>query len=109
MAGTDRPLRLVDRWFLWGAAGVGYTMAAGFLAMRLDLIGIYLALAATAFGVFAVGYRTRHQRVLAEPPPGFEPTGERVPNPPGGEWLEVWHSGIRRVYVRAGAPPDERV
>lgn len=81
-------------------------MAAGFFAVRLDLIGSYLALAGTAFGVFALGYRRRHQRVLAEPPPGFEATGERVPNPPGDEWVEVWHSGIRRVYVRAARPSE---
>lgn len=98
---------LVDKLLVRGIGTLSGIGAAIFLAIGLPLIALYLALAGAAFWGFSLGWKARHERVLDEPPPGWRPTGERYPNPGGPDPVEVWFSGIRRVYVRRSSQAEE--
>ncbi len=99
MAGKDRPLTLFDRRWLRALSVLSWLGSALCFGDRLPVIAIYLALSGFAFLTTSLGFNRRHQNVLTAPPQGYEPTGERYPNPPGGNMVAVYHRGIHRLYV----------
>ncbi len=99
MAGKSGPLTLFDRRWLRSLSVLSWLGSAIFFVDRLPLVGIYLGLAGFAFLMASLHFDRRYHRVLPSPPEGYEPTGERYPNPPGGNSVAVYHQGIRRVYV----------
>jgi hypothetical protein len=93
--------RLMDRRLL---EGIGVLAVVGGVAFFLDAIpaiGVYLVAAGLIFLGFSQSMKRRYGTVLTAPPDGYRFTGERLPNPPDGGYVEVWHRGIARVYVQA--------
>ncbi len=90
---------LVDRTLVRATGIVSLVGGLIFLAIGVPSISYYLIPAGIIFLAFTVNWKARYENVLDEPPKGYEPTGEVYPNP-GGQPVEVWHLGIRRVYVR---------
>ncbi|WP_053958908.1 hypothetical protein [Sulfobacillus thermosulfidooxidans] len=89
----------VDQIIVRGAGALAIVGGIIFFAIGVPQIGYYLVPVGIVFLAFTIGWKARYERVLDDPPPGYEPTGEVYVNP-GGPPVEVWHSGIRRVYVR---------
>ena len=106
MARKTRPLKLMDQRLLQAVSILSFLGGALFFLDRLALIGGYLVLASIVFMAASYRFNRRYQRVLEHPPAGYEFTGERVPNPPDGVYVEVWHRGISRVYVAADSARD---
>ncbi len=106
MAGKASQMKLMDCRLLRVFGGLGLVGGALFFLDGLPLIAAYLVSAGLAFIAFSIGFKRRYQNVLASPPDGYELTGERLPNPPDGGDVEVWHRGIARVYVSAGSVAD---
>lgn len=102
MARETREVKLMDQRLLRAVGILALMGAALFFLNHFLLIASYLTLAGFAFLIASLGWDRRYQRVLKNPPAGFQFTGERLPNPPDG-WVEVWHRGISRVYVETDA------
>lgn len=89
----------VDQIIVRGAGALAIVGGILFWAAGVPQISYYLIPAGIVFLIFTIGWKARYERVLDHPPSGYESTGEVYMNP-GGSPVEVWHSGIRRVYVR---------
>ena len=107
MAGKSRPLTLFDRGWLRSLTVLSWLGSAIFFIGRLPIIGIYLGFSGFAFLMASLHFDRRYQHVLTSPPEGYEPTGERYPNPPGDNSVAVYHRGIRRVYVVDKGPATQ--
>lgn len=91
---------LVDRIIVRAVGTVAILGGVAFFIAHLPTIGSYLVGSGIVFWLFTVSWKARYQRVLSQPPDGWEPTGETYLNPGGAGPVAVWHKGIRRVYVR---------
>jgi hypothetical protein len=90
---------LVDRTIVRAAGIVAVVGGLIFWVIGVPSISYYLVPAGIVFLLFTINWKARYENILDEAPKGYEPTGEVYTNP-GGYPVEVWYSGIRRVYVR---------
>lgn len=96
---------LVDRLIVRAVGTVAVLGGLAFFIAHLPTIGYYLVGSGIIFWAFSWSWNARYQNVRAEPPntaDGWEPTGETYLNPGGQGPVEVWHKGIKRIYVRTG-------
>jgi hypothetical protein len=96
----EKAIMFVDQIVVRGTGTVAVVGGIIFGMVGIPQIMYYLIGAGIILLAFSLGWNARYQRVLANVPQGgYEPTGEVYVNP-GGSPVEVWHKGIRRVYVR---------
>ncbi|PSR38058.1 MAG: hypothetical protein C7B44_00595 [Sulfobacillus thermosulfidooxidans] len=89
----------VDKILVRGAAIAALIGGAIFGFYGISAVMYYLIAAGLILLIFSIGWTQRYQRVYEQAPPEYAPTGEVYANP-GGSPVEVWHRGIRRIYVQ---------
>ncbi|MCY0880442.1 MAG: hypothetical protein OWS74_00450 [Firmicutes bacterium] len=90
---------LVDRTFVRVIGIVAIVGGLIFFGVNVPSVGYYLIGSGLIFLLSTWGWKKRYENVLEAPPEGFSPTGEIYINPGSTGPVEVWHKGIRRVYV----------
>lgn len=91
---------MVDRILVRAAGSLSIVGAMLFFwVVQVPLIAGFLLLVGLVLWAFTINWKARHEVVLSSPPEGFRPTGEHYSNPGAEHSVDVWHRGIRRVYV----------